>query len=120
MTRVDPSDQLAALMRAQLATLRKGTAARKPGATPAKPAARADLATLAAERVRAIAPDDPEREQKAVRVFLECVVLSELGTQLVNDPAFVRMIDHVQQQLQADPKLAAATAQAAQALLKTA
>ena len=112
-------------MRAQIAALR----ARQPAAKTGRPSAAqagakvtkdADLAAMAAQRIRAIPADDPDRKQKAVRAFLECVVLAELGQHLVNDPAFVRMIDHVQDRMQADPELARACAEAAEALLKSA
>ena len=124
MTRISPADQLAAIMRAQIASLRgKGTAGKAGRTAPPKPnqkaAKESDLAALTAERIRAIPVDDPQRKQKALRAFLECVVLSELGQHLVNDPAFVRMIDHVQERMQADPELARASDEAAEALLKT-
>ncbi|MBA2673918.1 hypothetical protein [Ramlibacter sp.] len=79
-----------------------------------------DLALLAAERIRGIRADDPQKKQKAVRVFLESVLLSELGPALVNDPGFSRMVDHVQQQFQDDPQLAQAADQAAELLLQSA
>jgi hypothetical protein len=121
---LDPTSQLAALIRVQVAALRRQQAGRKPAAGE-KPAiganapATPDLATLVAQRVRSISPDDPEREHKALRVFLETVLLSELGQQLVNDPAFSAMVDHVQAQMASDPGLASAASQAAKTLLKS-
>jgi hypothetical protein len=125
MTRLDPADRLAALMREQIATLRQ-RAGRQSQAAPRGAAGTgtanrsSDPARLAAERIRAIDPTDPDRQQKALRAFLECMLATELGSQVVSDPAFPRMVDHVQAQLQADPALAAATQQAAEILLKDA
>jgi hypothetical protein len=53
-------------------------------------------------------------------VFLETVLLSELGSNLLNDPGFAPMVDHVQSEMEADPDLALAARHAAQVLLKTA
>lgn len=123
MTRLDPADQLAALMRSQIAGLRSRTAkspsragaALRSGVNSDKP----DAAAMAASRIRGIAPDDPDRERKALRAFLECVFLSEFGPHIAQDAGFSRMVDHVQDQMQADPQLAEAAAQAARALLKS-
>ena len=125
MTRLDPADRLAALMREQIATLRQQAGRQVPSRpgrwTPASASGRPrDPAVLAAERIRAIDPADPERHPKAVRAFLECLLATELGPELIGDPAFPRMVDHVPAQLQADPALAAATRQAAEILLKNA
>ncbi|HVZ46109.1 MAG TPA: hypothetical protein VHA82_20045 [Ramlibacter sp.] len=133
MTRLDAADQLAALMRVQIASLRQAANAKtsaKAGAKPNSPAksppatastkTSADIAALAAERIRGIAPDDPDRKRKALRAFLECVLREELGAALVSDPAFGRMMDHVQRQFESDPALASAAAQAADALLEAA
>lgn len=129
MSRLEPSDPLAALMRMQIQSLRqRGGASAADGKRDRPPAAGAarqdgrsdDLALLAAERIRGIRADDPHKKQKAVRVFLESVLLSELGAALVNDPGFGRMVDHVQQQFQDDPQLSQAADQAAELLLQSA
>jgi hypothetical protein len=122
---LDPTNQLAALIRVQVASLRRQQASKK---SPARPEASSsgtasatpDLAALVAQRVRSIGADDPERERKALRVFLETVLLSELGPELVNDPGFATMVDHVQKQMASDPELASAARHAAQTLLKSA
>ncbi len=79
----------------------------------------ADLAGLAAQRVRSIEPDDPQRERKAVHIYLETVLLAQLGPAMVNDPSFHMMVDQVQQQMEADPALALAMGEAARALLRS-
>ena len=123
MTGVDPASQLAALIRVQVAALRKrqggGAPASRTGA-PAPAPAGDDLAAVVAQRIRAIPADDPQRERKAFRLFLETVLLSELGPSLANDPSFAVMVDHVQQQMESDPQLAQASLEAARVLLKSA
>jgi hypothetical protein len=122
---LDPTNQLAALIRVQVASLRRQQAAKQSPAGPKASSGGAaaptpDLATLVAQRVRSIGRDDPQREHKALRVFLETVLLAELGGELINDPGFATMVDHVQQQMNSDPDLAAAARDAAQTLLKSA
>lgn len=127
MTQIDSAVQLAALIRRQVAALR---APARPGRVAASPdgelakssrpgAAEAhdDVAGLISRRVRSIDPDDPQRARKAFRVFLESVLLSELGGELINDPGFYQMVDHVQNQMEADPHLAHAIQEAAAVLL---
>jgi hypothetical protein len=122
---LDPTSQLAALIRLRVTSLRRQQAgsqgaARQPLSPNDSAAAMPDLAALIAQRVRAISPDDPQRERKALRVFLETVLLSELGSNLLNDPGFAPMVDHVQSEMEADPDLALAARHAAQVLLKSA
>lgn len=124
MPGLDPTSQLAALIRVQVASLRRRqevktpTGKRKPDTGGA--AGTPDLASLVARRIRSIKPDDPMREKKAFRVFLESVLLSELGQELLGDPAFATMVDHVQNQMESDPDLANASVEAARLLLKSA
>ncbi|HUR89726.1 MAG TPA: hypothetical protein VMZ74_11615 [Ramlibacter sp.] len=122
MDGIDPANQLAALIRVQVAALRQrqggARAAPREAGTPAD--SPNDLSAVVAQRIRAIPGDDPERERKAFRLFLETVLLSELGETLVNDPSFAVMVDHVQQQMEGDPKLKEASLAAARELLKSA
>jgi hypothetical protein len=124
VTGIDPANQLAALIRVQVASLRRGQALKtsdgKRRARGGSIAPTPDLATLVAQRIRSIPPDDPDRERKAFRIFLETVLLSELGQELIGDPAFTVMVDHVQEQMQGDPQLAQASVDAARLLLKSA
>lgn len=126
VTPINNTDQLAALMRVQIASLRQGgRSSRRPVSNSSthglagNQEKAADAASIAAERLRAIAADDPQREQKALRVFLESVLLAELGSELVSDPAFGAMVDHVVRQLQADPELARAAGEASAMLLNS-
>lgn len=124
MTGIDPTSRLAALMSAQLATMRERAAGRPATGAPAdasvrqKPREPQDAATLAAQRVQAINPDDPQRARKAFRLFLESALLAELGPDLVNDPAFAGMVDDVHRHMEEDAELAPALAEAARMLLQ--
>lgn len=128
MIRVNSGDELAALMRVQIAALRRKAEPRKSldansaatSPSPRHKATTGDLASAAAERIRGIQPDDPQRSQKAMRIFLESVLLAELGSNLIEDPEFGRMVDHVQRQLESNPELTRATQQATEALLQAA
>mgnify|MGYP006894034216 FL=1 len=79
----------------------------------AEPPAFTELVT----RVGALNPDDPGRERKAFRYFLEAALLSDLGTNLINDPKFHQLVDIVQQRMEAQPDLLAASRRAARLLL---
>lgn len=71
----------------------------------AKASGKATLSELRArigKRVQAIDPDDPRRNQKAVRIFLESVLLNELGGELINDPKFYDLVTEVQAAMEAD------------------
>jgi hypothetical protein len=119
---IDPASQLAALIRVQVASLRQQAAANgQPNAQSKAPAGeKRDLAAQVALRIQSLRNDDPQRERKAFRMFLETVLLSELGPELVGDPQFQKMVDHVQQQMESDPELARATREAAVLLLRNA
>jgi hypothetical protein len=123
MTRIDATSQLAALIQRQLAALkspgRLAEAAPSPQQTGgAEAATHESLASLIARRVRMIDPDDPQRGRKAFRVFLESVLLAELGKDLINDAAFYQMVDHIQLEMETDPQLGPAVREAASLLLE--
>lgn len=114
MPSVDPSANLVHLLQRQItAVAGNGPALRREAAASA-PSATASVATLAAERIRGIRRDDPDRRSKALRVFLECVMQQAFGPLAVHDPNFAPMLDAVQQQMRDDPKIA----EAAEALAK--
>ena len=129
MTPIDPSTSLAAAIRRQVSSLARPSPSAGASAERSKIAAHApsghrttsgpsDLAAIVARRVRAIAPDDPGRRRKAFRVFLESVLLAELGEdQLINDPGFYRLVDDVHLQMEADAGLAQSIDDAAAWLL---
>lgn len=105
MTTIDPRQQLAAALQAQVAQVRRQKAVDR--ADPARAPARPDALALA-QLVRAIDVNDPQRRQKAVRVFLESAFAREFGGDLLNDPAFPGMVDAVQAQMAGDAQTAAA------------
>jgi hypothetical protein len=123
MSRIDSSASLIARIQAQLraATAAEPMRARRARASDPRPGERADasadLMSTVASRVALIDKDDPDRERKALRVFLEAVLLAELGTGLAADPRFAEMLDHIQDQFDADPELARAATEAARHLL---
>jgi hypothetical protein len=118
---INASAQIAALIRSQVASLRKTSGGAgvggKSNTKQGKLQQERDIAGLIAQRVLVIAPDDPQRERKAFRIFLESVLLAELGGELINDPAFYQMVEDVHQQMENDPGLASAVSQAARLLL---
>lgn len=75
------------------------------------------MSRLIAVRIKALDPDDPKRGRKAFRIFLESVLLSELGEGLINDPQFYQMVDKIQDAMECDPRIQAAIEQAVAALL---
>lgn len=116
MSVVDPSAHLVHLLQRQIGSVANRPALR--GQTSAGAAtASSGLATLAAERIRGIRPDDPQRRSKALRVFLECVMQQAFGPQAVHDPDFAPMLDAVQQQMQDEPKFAEAAEALARVLV---
>lgn len=115
MTTIDASQRLAIMLRREVSAFRHTAPSAATGR--GKPSAAADVATVVARRIHALDRDDPERAGKAVRIFLETVFLQELGPQLVHDPAFGRMVDAVQAQMQADADLAGALAAVGKVLL---
>ncbi|MBV8659152.1 MAG: hypothetical protein JO142_15130 [Burkholderiales bacterium] len=76
------------------------------------------IGALIARRVKAIRPDDPDRGRKAFRIFLESVLINELGESLINDPGFYDMVDQIQQQMEQHPAITAAMQDAIGKLLK--
>lgn len=121
MSRIDPSTRIASMVRAALAAQRHEASpvrSRPQGRAPAPAGGRpSDLGSLIAARVAAIPLEDPERRRKVFRAFLEATLLAELGEQLQADPRFGTMVDAVQEQMAADPQVAAAMEQAVQVLL---
>jgi hypothetical protein len=76
-----------------------------------------NLESLIGQRVKLIGRDDPQRGRKAFRVFLEAVLLSQLGEQLINDPKFYQLLDDVQSAIESDLALRTMVNQATAHLL---
>lgn len=65
-----------------------------------------DIASSLRKRIRSINPDDPDKERKAFRIFIESMLLQELGMQLINDPQFYDLVDKVHEQMEANNEIA--------------
>lgn len=79
-----------------------------------------NLNTLIGQRIKSIDPNDPQRGRKAFRVFLESVLLSHLGENLINDPKFYQMVDDIQNAMESDPAVSAQIESAVAHLLSAA
>jgi hypothetical protein len=117
LTTIDPSSQVALALQSQVAAMKergkaKGSAAQQPGSAP-----HGTVSGTLAQRMQAIAPDDPDRRQKAVRLFLQAEMVREFGDALLNDPQFGTMLDAVQEQMARDEKTAAAVSALGELLL---
>src|SRR4051812_24806243 len=95
-------------MQAQLAALRERARAKGGSTGQANSSQQGRVSSTVAQRIQAIAPDDPNRRQKAVRAFLQAELLREFGDELLNDPQFGTLLDAVQEQMAQDEKIAAA------------
>lgn len=100
--------QLVAAIQAQLAAgvAVKQSTPRAPARRPAAAASHAysphNLESLIGQRVKSIERDDPDKGRKAFRIFLESILLSHFGEQLINDPKFYQLVDEVQVAMEAD------------------
>lgn len=70
---------------------------------------RASVAELRGElscALEAIDPDKPASRQKAIRIFVETVLVWQFGSGILNDPAFSELVGEVQATLDKDPSIA--------------
>jgi hypothetical protein len=115
---IGPVQQIVAAIRAEMAgRVQAGAAPRRAAAKPARGQA-SRSGTLIAERVRALDPADPDRGRKAFRIFLESVLLAELGEELINDHGFYQLVDQVQRTMEDSPQISAAVSKAVGRLLE--
>jgi len=143
---IDPSNQLAALIRAQFAAQFKAQGknrspagqdadshqvrtahAEDKGSTSTDDQPQVDagnneaqIRQLVALRVRALSPNDPQRQKKAFRLFLESVLMQELGRDRLDNKGFDHMVDAVLQRMESDAGLSAALHEAGELLLSEA
>lgn len=119
MTPIDPSQGLAAALQAQLARARqRAPTPRSAGNAAAAGSRRAGvISRTLAQRIAALAPEDPERPRKAVRIYLEAELAREFGASVLNDPEFPALLEAVQARLQEDAQTAAAVAALGRLLL---
>jgi len=140
---IDPSTQLAALIRAQFAAQFKAQSRHRlsgqgperqdlqapPGGNEGTAPARsqrgisdesnadARISQMVALRVQALSPNDPQRQKKAFRIFLESVLTQEFGRDRFDDKGFEQMVDAVLQRMESDAELSAALHEAGNLLL---
>ena len=109
MTAIDPAQGLAAALRTQRAAGPQRPRARPQGgsATGDRRAAHT-VSGAVAQRIAALAPHDPERPRKAVRIYFEAELAREFGAALLNDPDFPTLLDAIQERMQHDAHTAAA------------
>lgn len=121
MTRIDGSLQIAEALRRRLEALKRDRAGATNHQGATSPAAtqsgRQDATGGLLARIQHIPADDPQRERKAFRAFLETTLLIELGDSLINDPGFYDMVANIQLQMEADAELRQAMHEAARILL---
>lgn len=106
-------NQLVASIRSQLAAnsanpAANAAASRKTGSKQGNAAQTSlynshNLENLIGQRIKQIERDAPNRGKKAFRVFLEAVLLSQLGEHLINDPKFYQLLDDVQGAIENNP-----------------
>ena len=109
MTSIDPRHRVADVLRQQAANAAAGgRAARSAVTAKAGPARSSRVPAAVVRRIAAIAPDDPQRQRKAVRIFLESALLQALDARLAHDASFPAMLDAVQQDMQDHAELARA------------
>lgn len=125
---IDPSTQLAAMIRAQFgaqfraqakerATVARDVPRNADDPRPPPPKDEAQMQQMVALRVRALSPDDPQRQRKAFRLFLESVLMQSFGRERLDDRGFDQMVDAVLQRMESDAGLHAALREAGDLLL---
>lgn len=122
---ISPVNQLVTSIRQQLAGQRVAASGKavphekkRPPQSVGKGGNAVALEQLIGTRIRQIERDAPNRGKKAFRIFLEVVLLAELGEQLMNDPVFYHLLDDVQNTLASHPSTQHMVAQATAQLLQ--
>lgn len=125
--KIESTNQLAAMIRTQIGSMRQTSVqkdvppqGRIPNKRTSQTPANKDVGNLILQRVAAISPEDPHRRRKTFRVFLETILLDELGDGLVADPRFFRMVDDIHRHMESDKELAPVIDQAIDLMLSPA
>lgn len=127
MSRIDSTAQIIALMRTQFGLARRAQnnlplSSAQPKATDGKKKSLASTEALTAQgqhliaQVAAISLNDPQRHEKAFRLFMASVLAQEFGVGLIGGE-LEQLLDQVIQKMQADPHLRVAMHEAAENLL---
>jgi hypothetical protein len=72
---------------------------------------------MVALRVRALSPDDPQRQRKAFRIFLQSVLVQTFGSDRLDARGFDQLVDKVLERMDSDAELHAALREAGALLL---
>lgn len=123
MTRIDSSQALAALIQQRLverSVRRAASGVNGKPQTGEMPPGPKDIGSHIAQRIRAIEGSYPERRRKAFRIFLEATLSADLGSDLINDSAFFKLVEEVHESMERDRDLQAVIDTAADELLRLA
>lgn len=113
MSSISNVSQLVSVIRAQFAARMEvaqtkkspsGQSGKSPGVSSGTYSAQ-NLESLIGLRIKSINRDDPDRGRKAFRIFLEAILLSHFGENLLNDPGFYQLVDDVQLSMERDPDI---------------
>lgn len=122
MPNIDSTSRFLSQIREQVsaAALQARTAQGRPAALarPARSSSSPDPQRVLLQRVRAIDRDDPDRRKKAFRIFLESILVDELGKDLLNDPGYHRIVEDVYRTMERNTNLAPAIDKAGEYLLQ--
>jgi len=120
MVNIGPTSQLLAIIREQIGESRIAQGAKSrntKSGNASKPDKAQRLFELTAKRIKTISKEDPKRNKKAFKFFLESMMLADFGEEMINDPAFYQLIEQVQLKMEQDPQLSAQIEEAGQHLL---
>ncbi|HMV21710.1 MAG TPA: hypothetical protein PKL28_09930 [Rhodocyclaceae bacterium] len=115
MDPIKPLDGLAEMIRKRLVSEGAGRSEEhapprsreaRPGEVSGRPTTAA-LRSRIADALQAVDPDDPERNRKAIKAFVENVLAWQFGSDVLNDPALAGLVDDVQQTLEREPNVTA-------------
>ncbi|MGC3998600.1 MAG: hypothetical protein QM767_14515 [Anaeromyxobacter sp.] len=125
MSPIDPTSPLLAQIRAQaVAWARQAQGKERPGqqagARRGTPRAPGDWLGHVATSVAAIDREDPNRQRKAFRCYLQALLARECGIEDDGAPDFQQLVDRVLETMEGEPQLQAAIQKAGEALLRTA
>lgn len=108
MSHVGGVAALAALIAQEVRARRRAASPDRQGGPPPSRRASAQLTLQQriASRLGAIDADDPDRDGKGLKVFLEAVFLEEFGAALIDDPSFHELLANVHASMMGSEALA--------------
>ena len=111
MDPINPLDQMTELLRKRIATevSGKSTSVNKGKSTSVSDKAilgrisTGELNTKIVTQIKQIEPNDAQRNQKAMHIFLENILIWQFGDELLNDSDFSRLVSEVKEALEKVP-----------------